>query len=479
MIKNLKLLLILSVFAAAQVYPQVNFVNAFPNLSFSLPLFLTHSGDGTNRIFVVQQRGIIKVFPNDSMTTNVQNFIDLSNIVSSSGNERGLLGLAFHPNYSSNRYFFVYYTRQSDGALRISRFTTQSGNPNKADSLSELNMLTIAHPTYSNHNGGCLMFGADGYLYAGTGDGGSGGDPNANAQNVNVLLGKILRIDINTPSGGNNYSIPPTNPFAGGGGAPEIYAIGMRNPWRFSRDAVTGTIYCGDVGQDAWEEIDTLAVGKNYGWRCYEGNATYNTSGCGPIGNYTFPIAVYQNVGSDISVTGGYVYRGSRVPWLVGRYIYADYGSRKVWKLLLSGGTVSDNSVIGIAPQGVPSFGVDQSNELYIVGSSGTIFKLQDALIGVQGTSNEIPNGFSLEQNYPNPFNPATIINYNVGMTSVVSISVYDMTGKEVAVLLNESKPAGRYSVEFNAANLPSGVYFYKMTINGSQSIEKKMVLVK
>lgn len=479
MIKNLKLLLILSFFAAAQVYPQVNFVNAFNNLSFSLPLFLTHAGDGTNRIFVVQQRGIIKVFPNDSMTTNVQNFIDLSNIVSSSGNERGLLGLAFHPNYSSNRYFFVYYTRQSDGALRISRFTTQSGNPNKADSLSELNMLTILHPTYSNHNGGCLMFGADGYLYAGTGDGGSGGDPNGNGQNVNVLLGKILRIDINTPSGGNNYSIPPTNPFAGGGGAPEIYAIGMRNPWRFSRDAVTGTIYCGDVGQDAWEEIDTLAVGKNYGWRCYEGNAPYNTSGCGPIGNYTFPIAVYQNAGSDISVTGGYVYRGSRVPWLVGRYIYADYGSRKVWKLLLSGGAVSENSIIGIAPQGVPSFGVDQNNELYIVGSSGTIFKLQDALIGVQGTANEIPEGFSLEQNYPNPFNPATNINYTVGMTSVISISVYDMTGKEVAVLLNESKPAGRYSVEWDAANMPSGVYFYKLTINGSQSIEKKMVLVK
>ena len=174
MIKNLKLLLILSFFAAAQVYPQVNFVNAFLNLTFTQPIYMTHAGDGTNRLFVVQQRGIIKVFPNDSMTTNVQNFIDLSNIVSSSGNERGLLGLAFHPNYSSNRYFFVYYTRQSDGALRISRFTTQSGNPNKADSLSELNMLTIAHPTYTNHNGGCLMFSSDGYLYVGTGDGGSG-----------------------------------------------------------------------------------------------------------------------------------------------------------------------------------------------------------------------------------------------------------------------------------------------------------------
>jgi len=479
MIKNLKLLLILSFFAAAQVYPQVNFVNAFLNLTFTQPIYMTHAGDGTNRLFVVQQRGIIKVFPNDSMTTNVQNFIDLSNIVSSSGNERGLLGLAFHPNYSSNRYFFVYYTRQSDGALRISRFTTQSGNPNKADSLSELNMLTIAHPTYTNHNGGCLMFSSDGYLYVGTGDGGSGGDPNNNAQNLNMLLGKILRIDVNTPSGGNNYSIPPSNPYATGGGAPEIFAVGMRNPWRFSRDPVTGTIYCGDVGQDAVEEVDTLSVGKNYGWRCYEGNSVFNTSGCQPISAYTFPIATYPNAGSDISITGGYVYRGSKVPWLVGRYIYADYGSRKVWKLLLRGGVVSDNSVFANAPQGVPSFGIDQNNELYIVGSSGTIYKFQDALIGVNGNSTQLPAGFSLEQNYPNPFNPSTVVYFNVGTASSINITVFDVTGKEAAVLLNENKPAGRFSVEWNASNMPSGVYFYRMTIDGSQSVEKKMVLVK
>ncbi|MEO8512820.1 MAG: PQQ-dependent sugar dehydrogenase [Ignavibacteria bacterium] len=475
----MKKLLVLFFLFSSYAFSQVGFVNAFPNLSFSLPLFLTHAGDGSNRIFVVQQRGIIKVFPNDSMTTNVQNFLDVSNIVSSTGNERGLLGLAFHPNYSSNRYFFIYYTRQSDGALRISRFTTQAGDPNKADSLSELNMLTIAHPTNTNHNGGCLMFGADGYLYMGCGDGGSGGDPPNNAQNLNMLLGKILRIDINTPSGGNNYSIPPSNPFAGGGGAPEIYTIGMRNPWRFSRDPVTGTIFCGDVGQDAWEEVDTLAVGKNYGWRCYEGNHPYNTAGCQVIGTYTFPIAEYANAGSDISITGGYVYRGARVPSLVGRYIYADYGSRKVWKLLLSGGVVSDNSVIGTSPQGVPSFGVDQNNELYIVGGSGLIYKFLDLSVGINGNSNEIPSGFSLEQNYPNPFNPSTTIYYNVGMSSQVNISVFDMTGKEIAVLLNESKTAGRFSVDWNSTGFASGVYFYKMTINGSQTIEKKMVLIK
>jgi glucose/arabinose dehydrogenase len=459
-------------------FSQVSFVNAFPNLSFSLPLFLTHSGDGTNRIFVVQQRGLIKVFPNDSLAASSQTFIDLSNIVSSSGNERGLLGLAFHPNYSSNRYFFVYYTRSSDGALRISRFTTMAGDPNKADSLSELNMLTIAHPSFTNHNGGCLMFGADGYLYAGTGDGGSGGDPNNNAQNLNSLLGKILRIDINTPSGGNNYSIPPSNPYASGGGAPEIFAVGMRNPWRFSRDPVTGTIYCGDVGQDAWEEVDTIAVGKNYGWRCYEGNATFNTSGCGPSSNYTFPITVYQNVGSDISITGGYVYRGSRVPWLVGRYIYADYGSRKTWKLLLSGGTVSENEQIGLAPSGVPSFGVDQNNELYTVCSNGLIYKFLNTVIGVNGNGNTIPDGFVLEQNYPNPFNPSTSIRFTVPVNTAVNIKIYDLTGQEIAVLLNESKSAGNYSVTWEAANYPSGVYFYEMTA-GDYKERKKMVLVK
>ncbi|MCC6866244.1 MAG: PQQ-dependent sugar dehydrogenase [Ignavibacteria bacterium] len=471
--------LLFAVTLCVKIYPQVNFVNAFPNLSFSSPIFLTHSGDGTNRIFVVQQRGLIKVFPNDSTASSSQTFLNVTNLVSQSGNERGLLGLAFHPQYSSNRYFFIYYTRSSDGALRISRFTTMSGNPNKADSLSELNMLTIAHPTYSNHNGGCLMFGADGYLYMGTGDGGSGGDPNNNAQNVNVLLGKILRIDINTPNGGNNYSIPPSNPFSGGGGAPEIFTWGMRNPWRFSRDPVTGTIFCGDVGQDSWEEVDTLSVGKNYGWRCYEGNHPYNTSGCLPINNFTFPITEYANAGSDISITGGYVYRGSRVPWLVGRYIYADYGSRKVWKLLLSGGVVSDNSIIGVSPTGVPSFGVDQNNELYIVGSNGTIYKLQDAAIGLNNNQNQLPAGFSLEQNYPNPFNPVTKIYYNVGESSNIILSVYDVKGSEVSILVNETKQPGRYSAEFNASGLPSGVYFYKITVNGTQNDEKKMVLIK
>lgn len=469
---------VLFLFLASNVFSQVNFVNAFPNLSFSIPVYLTHSGDGTNRIFIVQQRGLIRVFPNDSVTTNVQTFLDVTNKVNLTGNERGLLGLVFHPNYSSNRFFYINYTRTSDGATIVSRFTTQSGNPNKADSLSELILLTIAQP-FTNHNGGMVMFGQDGFLYIGMGDGGSGGDPGNYSQNTNSLLGKILRIDVNNPSGGNNYGIPAGNPFIGGGGLPEIFAVGLRNPWRFSQDPVTGTIYCGDVGQDAWEEVDTISVGKNYGWRCYEGNAPFNLNGCLPIGNYTFPIAEYQNIGADCSITGGYVYRGARVPWLVGRYIYADYCSRKTWKLLLSGGVVSENTQIGLAPSNVNSFGVDQNNELYTVCSNGLIYKFQNTLIGINGNSNELPSGFSLEQNYPNPFNPSTVINYSVGNSSNVNITVYDLSGKEVSLLLNETKPAGRYSVEWNANGFASGIYFYKLTINGSQTIEKKMVLIK
>jgi len=462
---------------AAGLYAQVSFTAAYPGLSFTAPVLLTHSGDATNRIFVVQQPGIIKVFPNDSSVNSSANFLDLTNKVLYGG-ERGLLGLAFHPNYSSNRYFYVDYTRQPDGATIVSRFQTQSGNPNKADSLSELVLLTIAQP-FTNHNGGMVMFGQDGYLYIGMGDGGSGGDPGNRAQNTMELLGKILRIDVNNPSGGNNYGIPPGNPYNGTDGRQEIFALGMRNPWRFSQD-ITGTIYCGDVGQDAWEEVDTLSVGKNYGWRCYEGNHPYNTSGCGPISNYTFPIKEYQNVGADCSITGGYVYRGVRVPWLVGRYVYGDYCSRKVWKLYYNAGIITDTSLIGTTPSGagILSFGKDQSGELYVCCANGVIYKFVNTLIGVNNNNNSVPVGFNLEQNFPNPFNPSTDIKYSVQQQGFVNIKVYDVLGNEVAQLINESKQPGNYSVKWDAVNFPSSVYIYRMSVNG-YTIDKKMVLLK
>jgi glucose/arabinose dehydrogenase len=467
---------------STSLFSQVSFVNAFPNLAFTQPVSLTHAYDGTNRIFVVQQNGLIRVFANDSSASTASTFLDVTNKILT-GSERGLLGVAFHPNYEVNRYFYIFYTASGAGDIKISRFTTQSGNPNKADSLSELNLITLAHPTYSNHNGGCIMFGLDGYLYLGTGDGGSGGDPFNNGQNTNVLPGKILRINVDTASGGNNYGIPATNPFVGGGGRPEVYTYGMRNPWRFTQDPVTGIIYHGDVGQDCWEEIDIIQGGNNYGWKimegfyCYNGVSPCNGTSCNQTG-LTLPIKAYQNAGSDCSITGGYVYRGSRVPWLVGRYVYADYCSRKTWKLLYSGGVVSDTSLIGTAPSSVYSFGVDQNNELYTLTSSGVIYKFNDLVIGISGNNNNVPEGFSLEQNYPNPFNPTTNIKFTTGTAGNVNIKIYDALGNEVAMLLSEYKPAGSYEITWNASNYSSGVYFYTLDA-GNVSIQKKMLLVK
>jgi glucose/arabinose dehydrogenase len=461
--------------------------SAFPNLSFSgrQPIFLTHSKDNTNRIFVVEKGGFIRVFPNDSTVTSMNTFLNITNkiVTGSGGDERGLLGLAFHPNYASNGYFYVNYTRTGDGATVISRFTRSSGNPNKADSLSELILLTIAQP-FSNHNGGMLLFGLDGYMYIGMGDGGSGGDPGNRAQNPNELLGKILRINVDTTIGSQNYGIPPTNPFVSGGGRPEIYTLGMRNPWRFTQDPVTGVIYAADVGQESWEEISIIENGKNYGWRCYEGTHAYNTSGCGPISNYIFPIKEYssQTGSGNCSVTGGHVYRGSRRPELVGRYIYGDYCSRRIWKLLYNSGNVSDTAQILSTTTNILAFGMDQFNELYVC-CNDFIYRFNTNTSSGIGDPEITPESFVLKQNYPNPFNPETFIGYSVPELSKVSLVIYNAAGEAVRNLVNTTQLAGNYNISWNGQDdygrqLPSGVYFYSLT-SGSFKDSKKMVLVK
>ncbi|MBZ0203879.1 MAG: PQQ-dependent sugar dehydrogenase [Ignavibacteria bacterium] len=465
-------------------FSQVDVVQAFPNRIFSAPVFLTHAGDASNRIFVVQQTGSIVVFPNDSSGSSKTTFLDISNKIIF-GSEQGALGLAFHPAYSTNRFFYVNYTRLSDGATIVSRFQTQSGDPNKADSLSELVLLTIAQP-FANHNGGMIMFGQDGYLYIGMGDGGSGGDPGNRAQNPNELLGKILRIDVNNPSGGNNYGIPSTNPYAGGGGRGEIYCIGMRNPWRFSQDPATGLIYAGDVGQGCWEEISLITLGGNCGWKIMEGMFCFvsvsgtqcNETNCNTTG-LTLPIKQYSShTGNECSVTGGYVYRGSRVPLLSGKYIYADYCSAKIWKLQYSGGVISDTAQIGNAPSPVYSFGVDQSNELYVLCANGRVYRFLSTVIGIDPQGNNIPDGYTLEQNYPNPFNPVTNFEFRIPDYGLVSLNIYDVIGREIAIIVNDEMTPGTYKAEWNASEYPSGVYFYKL-IAGNVTLEKKMVLIK
>ena len=311
-------------------------------------------------------------------------FLNIDPIVGSGGNEQGLLGLAFHPNYASNGYFYVNYTNNS-GDTRVSRFSV-TANPDVADPSSEL-VIYAFNQDFSNHNGGDLSFGpADGFLYIGTGDGGSGGDPNNRAQNPLNAQGKMIRIDVDNPALGSNYGIPATNPFVGDNTVlPEIWALGLRNPWRFSFDRLTHDMYIGDVGQGAWEEIDfqpaSSAGGENYGWRCYEGNNSFNTSGCGPVGNYTFPIHEYEsNFPEGCSITGGYVYRGSTYPNLYGKYIYVDYCAGNFWYLEPDGNGGWNNVFLtNEANFEFSTFGEDQDGELYVAAlDDGIIYQVTE-----------------------------------------------------------------------------------------------------
>lgn len=364
-------LLAICFFSADYSLSQYQLQIAFPNLTFTNPLFLTSSDDGSNRIFVVEQAGIIKVFPNSPDASITKKFLNIIDRVASGG-EMGLLGLAFHPDYETNGYFYVNYTADNPRRTIISRFQVSS-NPDSADKNSEFQILTFSQP-YDNHNGGWIGFGPnDGYLYIATGDGGSSGDPQNYAQSINTLLGKILCIDIN---GGSPYAIPPTNPFVDSTNTQvkkEIYAWGLRNPWRCSFDQTTGRLWAGDVGQDNWEEVDIIENGKNYGWRCYEGNHPYNTTGCN-YPEYMVPVWEYSH-SVGFSITGGYIYRGPNLPELAGKYIYADYGTRKVWALSNDGINPPSNSLLLIAPSSVTSFGQDELKELYITSFNGKIYK--------------------------------------------------------------------------------------------------------
>ena len=341
----------------------------------SLPVHILSAKDGTKRLFVVQQRGIIKVVQAGANTTT--DFLNISSVVSSTGNERGLLGLAFHPQFATNRRFFVYYTRQTDGAIEIAEYQTFAANPNQGDPSTARVIITISHSVNSNHNGGTIAFGPDGFLYAGTGDGGGANDSPANAQNINVLLGKILRIDINIPVGSTQqYLIPPTNPYAGAiPGADEIYAIGIRNPYRWSFDrGGTNQLWVGDVGQDAVEEVDTITLGGNYGWRVYEGTScTGNDPALCIPGNYIMPVYQYPQTGARCSVVGGYVYRGTQNTFPNGTYVYGDYCTGEVFI------NSSNTTALLDSPRLFSSFGEDEDGELYAVGiaaTTGTVEKI-------------------------------------------------------------------------------------------------------
>ncbi|MDH3215680.1 MAG: PQQ-dependent sugar dehydrogenase [Candidatus Krumholzibacteria bacterium] len=352
-------------------------VRAFPRLTFTRPLDLQNAGDGTDRLFVVEQAGRIQVFQNVDTVAAARVFLDIRDQVNDAGNEEGLLGLAFHPDFATSRHYFVYYCLVEDNQrkTRVSRFTADAQNPSTTEAGSEQDVITINQP-FSNHNGGQIAFGPDGYLYIAVGDGGSGNDPLNSGQDRTTLLGSILRLDVSSLP----YTIPSDNPFASNqmGYREEIYAYGLRNPWRFSFDPVTNRLWVGDVGQNAFEEIDVVEKGKNYGWNIMEARICRPpTRGCSMAG-LELPVWEYAHASGGKSITGGYVYRGSNVSGLVGTYVYADYITGEIWGLLYDGVTPASNALLRDTNLNIASFGTDEGQELFICAFDGKIYKLDE-----------------------------------------------------------------------------------------------------
>lgn len=341
----------------------------WPGADLGDVVYLT-SPPGDPRIFVVGQEGRIFVIKNGAPLSTP--FLNIASTVGYGG-EQGLLSMAFDPQFATNGRFYIYYN-DLNGDIVVARYTATG---DVANAGSRTTVITIPHPTNSNHNGGLAMFGPDGMLYLGTGDGGSGGDPPNNAQNLDVLLGKLLRIDVTTLP----YTIPPGNPYAGAtAGRDEIWAHGLRNPWRYAFDPAAGTLYIADVGQDNWEEVNAVTAttaGVNYGWRIMEGNHCFNPSVNCPIGGLTTPVLEYSHAGGNCSVTGGFVYRGAAIPELTGHYLYADFCAGVLRSFRLSSGQAVDQRTWSVGAVGnVKSFGVDSSGEIYILSNNGNVYRV-------------------------------------------------------------------------------------------------------
>ena len=370
---------------------------------FSLPVEIASANDGSNRLFVVEQGGRIRIVQNGAILATP--FLDISSGVISAGGERGLLGLAFHPDYANNGAFYIFYTRTGDGALTVARVLRNAANANLADAMSRIEILSIPHSDNANHTGGHLAFGPDGPLYIGTGDGGGGGDPLRAGLNLATRLGKLLRISVD---GGAGYTVPATNPYAGQTCAttcPEIWAYGLRNPWKFSFDRVTGDLFLGDVGQGSREEVNWVPRGTpgpiNFGWGAWEGELCYNNNYFGPAGacaaqtNHRPPVITYDHGSSGgVSITGGYRYRGARHAELEGYYLYGDYGSRRIWaarrnaddtwtpELLID----QANSVTALS-----SFGEDEAGELHVLDyGNGRLMALDGPALSLTSAASRI-----------------------------------------------------------------------------------------
>ncbi|MFZ1571599.1 MAG: PQQ-dependent sugar dehydrogenase [Candidatus Kapaibacterium sp.] len=368
----LNLLLLNVTFINYSFSQNVKLINAFPGITFNKPIEFITTNDGTNRIFIVEQGGVIYTIDRNNSKYNKIKFLDVSTKVISGG-ELGLLGFALDPKFNNNGYFYINYTARNPLRTIVSRFNLDL-KKEKVDYKSEFKIIEISQP-FKNHNGGCIRFGFDNYLYIATGDGGSGGDPNNNAQNFNSLLGKLLRIDVHNQSEGKNYSIPNDNPYINKLKArPEIYALGFRNPWKFYIDFKTKKIWLGDVGQEKYEEIDLVEKGGNYGWRIMEGKSVYKKNNSN-IENIIPPIWDYSHK-IGVCVTGGLVYYGKEIETLFGLYLFADYGTGKLWSLKINfENKVSVNLLLDTDLM-IAAFGEDNYENLYLCSFDGIIYKI-------------------------------------------------------------------------------------------------------
>ena len=450
------ILLLISVFFCLNAFSQTIELTEFTD-GFSSPLALKNAGD--ERLFVVEQGGVIKIVDLNGVV-NTTPFLDIQSIVNAGG-ERGLLGLAFHPEYQANGRFFVHYSNSS-GDTQISEFSVSTSNPDIANPNSEVMLLTVSQP-FSNHNGGTIAFGPqDGYLYIGLGDGGGGGDTNNNAQNPTLLIGKLLRIDIDTQSGGNNYGIPSDNPFIGDPNTrDEIWATGLRNPFRFTMDPETNSIWIGDVGQNAREEVNRASLtqaGLNYGWRCYEGNAPFNTSGCPDESELTFPVFDYSWNGGG-SVIGGYVYRGDLYADLQDVYVFGDIDG------MISTLDIDDNYINqGQFPGTWVAFGQDINKELYSVNLGGSIFKIAGGVLSVdENQSNNVII-------YPNPANDIVSIKLQTQVMEHLKIS--DVKG---SIIYTETLQSNKKLL--NTSSFTKGMYFITITTKNGAVVVKKLMI--
>ena len=449
-------LLLICAFFCLNAFSQTIELEDFAD-GFSSPLALKNAGD--ERLFVVEQGGVIKIVDLNG-TVNTTPFLDIQSIVNAGG-ERGLLGLAFHPEYQANGRFFVHYSNSS-GDTQISEFSVSTSNPDIANPNSEVMLLTVSQP-FSNHNGGTIAFGPqDGYLYIGLGDGGGGGDTNNNAQNPTLLIGKLLRIDIDTQSDGNNYGIPSDNPFIGDPNTrDEIWATGLRNPFRFTMDPETNSIWIGDVGQNAREEVNRASLsqaGLNYGWRCYEGNAPFNTSGCPDESELTFPVFDYSWNGGG-SVIGGYVYRGDLYADLQDVYVFGDIDG------MISTLDIDDNYINqGQFPGTWVAFGQDINKELYSVNLGGSIFKIAGGVLSVD--ENQGANAII----YPNP--ATNIVSIKLQTQVMEHLKISDVKG---SIIYTETLQSNQK--QLNTSSFAKGMYFITITTKlGAKFVKKLMI---